>query len=80
MIASLEPLTRIVEALDIPVLMIPGFEADVVIGSAAKRFAREGFEVYMVTPDKDYGQLVEPRIRQLKPGKGGGESEILGVP
>ena len=78
-IASLEPLTRIVEALDIPVLMIPGFEADDVIGSAAKRFAREGFEVYMVTPDKDYGQLVEPRIRQLKPGKGGGESEILGV-
>ena len=79
-IASLEPLTRIVRALDIPVLMLPGFEADDVIGSAAKRFAREGFEVYMVTPDKDYGQLVEPRIRQLKPGKGGGESEILGVP
>ena len=78
-IASLEPLTRIVEALDIPVLMVPGFEADDVIGSAAKRFAREGFEVYMVTPDKDYGQLVEPRIFQLKPGKGGGESEVLGV-
>ena len=78
-IDSLEPLTQIVRALDIPVLMVPGFEADDVIGSAAKRFAEEGFEVFMVTPDKDYGQLVDARIRQLKPGKGGGENEILGV-
>ncbi|MBQ9660143.1 MAG: DNA polymerase I [Bacteroidales bacterium] len=78
-VEALEPLTQIVQALDIPVLMLPGFEADDVIGSAAKRFAREGFEVCMVTPDKDYGQLVEPRIRQIKPGKGGGESEVLGV-
>ena len=79
-IEALEPLTQIVLALDIPVLMIPGFEADDVIGSAAARFVREGFEVYMVTPDKDYGQLVAPGIFQVKPGKGGGESEILGVP
>ena len=78
-IAALEPLTQIVEALDIPVLMIPGFEADDVIGSAARRFEAEGFEVCMVTPDKDYGQLVSPRVRQLKPGKSGGESELLGV-
>jgi DNA polymerase-1 len=75
----LEPLTRIVEALDIPVLMLPGFEADDVIGSAARRFEAEGFEIYMVTPDKDYGQLVTPRTWQLKPGKGGGENELLGV-
>ena len=78
-IAALEPLTQIVEALDIPVLMIPGFEADDVIGSAARRFEAEGFEVWMVTPDKDYGQLVSPHVRQLKPGKSGGESELLGV-
>ena len=78
-VEALEPLTRIVLALDIPVLMIPGFEADDVIGSAAVRFAAEGFEVYMVTPDKDYGQLVAPGILQVKPGKAGGESEILGV-
>ena len=78
-VEALEPLTQLVLAMDIPVLMIPGFEADDVIGSAAKRFAAEGFEVYMVTPDKDYGQLVEPRILQLKPGKGGGENELLGV-
>ena len=78
-IDALEPLTQIVLALDIPVLMIPGFEADDVIGSAAVRFARDGFDVYMVTPDKDYGQLITPQIRQLKPGKGGGENELLGV-
>ena len=78
-IAALEPLTQIVEALDIPVLMIPGFEADDVIGSAARRFEAEGFEVCMVTPDKDYGQLVSPQVRQLKPGKSGGENELLGV-
>jgi DNA polymerase-1 len=78
-VEALEPLTRIVEALDIPVLMLPGFEADDVIGSAAKRFEAEGFEVYMVTPDKDYGQLVSPHILQVKPGKGGGENELLGV-
>ena len=77
-IDALEPLTRMVSAMNIPVLMIKGFEADDVIGSAAKRFAREGFDVYMVTPDKDYGQLVEPHILQYKPGKGGGENEILG--
>ena len=78
-VRSLEPLRDIVLALDIPVLMIPGFEADDVIGSAAVRFAREGFDVYMVTPDKDYGQLITPQIRQLRPGKGGGENELLGV-
>ena len=49
-IDALEPLTQIVKALNIQVLMIPGFEADDVLGSMAKRSAREGFEVYMVTP------------------------------
>jgi len=58
-IDALQPLTDIVQALNIPVLMIKGYEADDVIGSMAKRSAREGFDVYMVTPDKDYGQLIE---------------------
>ena len=78
-IDALEPLTRIVEALNIPVLMIPGFEADDVIGSMAKRSAREGFDVFMVTPDKDYGQLIEPHILQLKPGRKGGDDEVVDV-
>lgn len=77
-IDALEPLTSIVKALDIPVLMIPGFEADDVIGSMAVRSAAQGFDVYMVTPDKDYGQLVAPHIFQYKPGKSGADNEVLG--
>ena len=79
-IDALEPLTQIVKALNIPVLMIPGFEADDVLGSMAKRSAREGFDVYMVTPDKDYGQLLEPHIFQVKPGKKGGDDELYDIP
>lgn len=78
-IDALKPLTDIVTSLGIPVLMVPGFEADDVIGSMAKRSAAEGFDVYMVTPDKDYGQLIEAHILQYKPGKGGSDNEILGV-
>jgi len=78
-IDALEPLTKICEALQIPVVMIPGFEADDVIGSMAKKFRSEGFEVYMVTPDKDYGQLVGGGIFQLRPGKSGGDDEMLGA-
>lgn len=76
-IDALEPLTEIVRAMNIPVLMIPGFEADDVIGSMALRSAGEGLDVYMVTPDKDYGQLLRPHVFQLKPGKAGGDDEVL---
>ena len=75
-IDALEPLVKIVGSLNIPVLMIPGFEADDVIGSMAKRSASEGFDVYMVTPDKDYGQLIDEHIFQYKPLKGG-ENEVI---
>lgn len=78
-IDALEPLRSILHAMDIPVVMIPGFEADDVIGSMAKRFSREGYEVFMVTPDKDYGQLVGDRVLQYRPGKAGGENEVLGA-
>ena len=77
-IDSLEPLTELVKAMDIPVLMVPGFEADDVIGSVASQFGARGFEVFMVTPDKDYGQLVSPTVFQVKPGKGGTADEVLG--
>lgn len=76
-IDALEPLTELCGAMNIPVLMVPGFEADDVIGSMAKRFAREGLDVYMVTPDKDYGQLIERNIFQFKPGKSGSENELV---
>ena len=78
-IDSLEPLCGICKALQIPVLLIPGFEADDVIGSMAKRAEKEGFTVYMVTPDKDYGQLISPSIIQYKPGKSGSEHELIDV-
>ena len=78
-IDALEPLTGICRALKIPVLMVPGFEADDVIGSMAKREAASGKQVYMVTPDKDYGQLIEENIFQVKPGKSGGVDEIVDV-
>ena len=76
-IDSLEPLTELCTAMGFPVLMIRGFEADDVIGSMAKRAEKEGFDTYMVTPDKDYGQLISDHIFQFKPGKSGSESEII---
>ena len=78
-IDSLEPLCGLCKALQIPVLMVKGFEADDVIGSMAKRAEKEGFTVYMVTPDKDYGQLISPSIIQYKPGKSGSEHELIDV-
>ena len=78
-IDALEPLTEIVQAMNIPVLMIPGFEADDLIGSMAKRSAGEGFNVYMVTPDKDFGQLIDKNIFQYKPLKGA-ENEVIDIP
>lgn len=76
-IDALEPLVGICKALDIPVLMLPGYEADDVIGSMAKKIRGENMDVYMVTPDKDYGQLIEDGIYQYKPGKAGEPAEIL---
>lgn len=78
-VQALEPLIQIVSAMNIPVLMVPGFEADDVIGSAAVKFASEDIDVFMVTPDKDYGQLVSDHIFQFRPGKSGSENEVLGV-
>lgn len=78
-IDALEPLQELCQAMNIPTLMMMGFEADDVIGSVAKRCSKEGLDVYMVTPDKDYGQLIEDHIWQYKPGKAGGDNEILGV-
>jgi len=74
------PLTKkVVQAFNIPVLELPGFEADDIIGTFAKKAAREGFEVFMMTPDKDYGQLVEEHVYLYKPAFMGNAIEILGV-
>ena len=78
-IDSLEPLIELCGAMRIPVLMVKGYEADDVIGTIAKKAEKEGFTVFMVTPDKDYGQLVTDMIFQYKPGKSGAENEICGT-
>lgn len=68
----------IIRAYNIPILEIPGYEADDVIGTVANLAEKEGFEVYMMTPDKDYGQLVTEHIFMYRP-KFGGDYEVLGV-
>jgi DNA polymerase-1 len=69
---------RIIEALRIPVLESDGYEADDVIGTLAKKAEAGGYITYMVTPDKDFGQLVTDRIIMYKPGRGGEPPEKLG--
>ncbi len=71
---------KLVEAFNIPFVGIPGFEADDVIGTLAKQAEKEGFEVYMMTPDKDFGQLVSENIKMYRPARGGGPAEVWGVP
>ncbi|OEK07147.1 DNA polymerase I [Roseivirga misakiensis] len=70
----------IVRAFNIPVLELDGYEADDVIGTFAKKAARQGFEVFMMTPDKDYGQLVEENIYLYKPAFMGNSVDVMGVP
>jgi len=70
---------RLLEAFNIPVLLKDGYEADDIIGTLAKKAEAEGFEVYMMTSDKDYGQLVSENIFMYKPAKFGQSAEIVGV-
>jgi DNA polymerase-1 len=70
----------IVRAFNIPVLELDGYEADDVIGTIAKRASAEGFEVFMMTPDKDYGQLVEEHVYLYKPAFMGNSVDIMGIP
>lgn len=68
----------IIEGYNIPILEVPRFEADDVIGTISKQAEKEGFEVFMMTPDKDYGQLVSDHIFMYRP-KFGGDYEVMGV-
>lgn len=69
---------KIIQAFNIPIVTLEGFEADDIIGTLAKQAAKEGFTVFMVTPDKDYGQLVEEHIFMYKPSRQGNGIDILG--
>lgn len=77
--SMIEPIKRILEAFHIPVLLLEGYEADDIIGTLAKRAEEEGFITYMMTPDKDFGQLVSDNIFIYKPGRGGDPASIMGI-
>lgn len=70
---------RILEAMHVPILGLEGYEADDLIGTLSVKAEKEGYEVFMVTPDKDFAQLVTDRVKIYKPGLKGAEFEILGV-
>lgn len=74
---SVPIIKEIIKAYNIPVLEVSGYEADDVIGTIAKRADKERFDIYMMTPDKDYGQLVEPHIFIYKPKYGSNDFDIL---
>lgn len=74
---SVPIIKQILEAMRIPILQVDGFEADDVIGTVATRFGTDGIDTFMLTPDKDYGQLIGPRVFIFRPRHGGGY-ETLG--
>lgn len=77
---ALPYIDQMCEAFNVPVIRKPGYEADDVIGTLAKEAEKFGFTTYMVTPDKDYAQLVSNKTFISKPGRTGDGAEILGVP
>jgi DNA polymerase-1 len=77
---ALPYIRQLTEALNIPLLIMPGYEADDIIGTLAKKAEKDGFKVFMMTPDKDFGQLVSENIFIYKPARMGNDYEILGVP
>jgi len=77
--SMIQPIKRIIEAFNVPILEVAGFEADDVVGTIAKIADQRGFITYMMTPDKDYCQLVTETAFIYKPGRGGNPPEILGV-
>jgi DNA polymerase-1 len=77
-ISAVPDIKKIIRGFNIPVMEVDGYEADDVIGTLSKQAAKAGYEVFMVTPDKDYGQLVSDKIKIYKPGYQGGDVEIMG--
>ena len=78
--SSIPWIKKIIEAYNIPVVEAKGYEADDVIGTLAKQAEKEDFKVYLMTPDKDYAQLVSENIFMFKPKRSGNEAEIWGIP
>jgi DNA polymerase-1 len=78
-ITAIPLVQELLAGFNIPILSVDGYEADDVIGTLAKQAEKKGFITYMMTPDKDFGQLVTDQILIYKPGKAGSDFEILGV-
>ncbi len=78
LLLAIPDIKRIIKGFNIPCIEMDGFEADDVVGTLSKQAAAAGYEVFMVTPDKDYGQLVSDKIKIYKPGYQGGDIEIMG--
>jgi len=76
--ASIPYIMQIIEAFRIPILIMDGYEADDIIGTLAKQAEKDGFLTYMMTPDKDFGQLVSDHIFMYKPAKSGEDAQIWG--
>jgi len=78
LLVSIPDIKKIIEGFNLPVVECDGYEADDIIGGLAQQAEKEGYEVFMVTPDKDFGQLVTDKIKIYKPGYQGGKFEIMG--
>ena len=78
LIAALPDIKKIIKGFNVPVVELDGYEADDIIGTLSILAAKEGYEVFMVTSDKDYGQLVNDKVKIYKPGYQGGDVEIMG--
>jgi DNA polymerase I len=78
LLSSLPDIKNIIRGFNLPVVECDGYEADDIIGGLAQQAEKEGYEVFMVTPDKDFGQLVTEKIKIYKPGYQGGKVEIMG--
>ncbi len=77
MASQMDKLKEVVRAFNTPLIEVPGYEADDIIGTLARRAEKENVLTYMVTGDKDFMQLISPLVKIYKPGKGGGDAEVI---
>jgi DNA polymerase-1 len=77
--SMIEPIKEIIRAFNVPIIQVNGYEADDVIGALAKKAEKKGYKTYMMTPDKDFGQLVSENIFMFRPGRGGDPAQVWGV-
>lgn len=77
---NIDYVKKVIRGFNIPIYEVPGYEADDIIGTLAKAAEKKGFQTFMMTPDKDFGQLVSENIFMYKPARSGNPPEVLGIP